>query len=190
MYTCGKVQAYHIGGFMTLLRSLIFSFLCIAGIASAATPYLQNDLQLAPFDALVHGEQARKIYEGAFQCPGYHPHTLDGNFYNQEKVFVLTQGTTVIGVIIYRDCYEKGQTIRYVERLAVDPALHSHGYGSILIKKFELKALQEGVARVELHALTRAIPFYQRNGFIKNGYNYMIKQLDIIDITNTGIQMA
>ena len=55
-----------------------------------------------------------------------------------------------------------------LERFAVLPELRNRGFGEIILKEVLKDVLPLGKT-VYLHSQIRAIPFYERNGFVKEG---------------------
>jgi predicted GNAT family N-acyltransferase len=78
--------------------------------------------------------------------------------------YLLTIGDRPVGAARWRET-DKGIKL---ERFAVLPGFRNRGFGEILLSAVleDVKVLGK---RIYLHSQLRAVPFYERNGFVKEG---------------------
>ena len=78
--------------------------------------------------------------------------------------YLLLEDGKAVATARWRET-EKGIKL---ERFAVVPELRNHGLGGIILKEV-LKDVMKLGKTVYLHSQLRAVPFYERNGFVKQG---------------------
>ena len=78
--------------------------------------------------------------------------------------YLLLEDGKAVATARWRET-EKGIKL---ERFAVLPELRNHGLGGIILKEV-LKDVMKLGKTVYLHSQLRAVPFYERNGFVKQG---------------------
>jgi predicted GNAT family N-acyltransferase len=87
--------------------------------------------------------------------------------YNKEEEshhYLLLQDGKAVATARWRET-EKGIKL---ERFAVLPELRNHGLGEIILKEVLKDVMKPGKV-VYLHSQLRAVTFYERNGFVKQG---------------------
>jgi predicted GNAT family N-acyltransferase len=78
--------------------------------------------------------------------------------------YLLLEDGKAVATARWRET-EKGIKL---ERFAVLPELRNHGLGGIILKEV-LKDVRKLGKTVYLNSQLRAVPFYERNGFVKQG---------------------
>jgi len=90
--------------------------------------------------------------------------TLEYNNEEQSNHYLLFLAGKPIATARWRET-EKGIKL---ERFAVLPEFRNRGFGEIILKEV-LKDVKPSGKTIYLHSQSRAVPFYERNGFMKEG---------------------
>ena len=93
--------------------------------------------------------------------------TLEYDHEEEARHYLLFLGEKPIATARWR---ETGQGIK-LERFAVLPHFRNRGIGEIVLKEV-LKDVSSLGKMVYLHSQLKAVPFYQRNGFVKIGEQF------------------
>ncbi len=116
------------------------------------------------FDDGEHFEQARYIRGKVFiEEEGVDPALEYKNDENAHH-YLLMLGNKAIGAARWR---ETGKGIK-LERFAMLKEYRNRGLGEIILKEVLKDVIPEGKL-IYLHSQSRAVPFYERNGFVKAG---------------------
>ena len=90
--------------------------------------------------------------------------TLEYDKEEESHHYLLLQDGKAVATARWRET-EKGIKL---ERFAVLPELRKRGLGEIILKEVLKDVMKLGKV-VYLHSQLRAVPFYERNGFVKEG---------------------
>jgi len=90
--------------------------------------------------------------------------TLEYDKEEESHHYLLLQDGKAVATARWRET-EKGIKL---ERFAVLPELRNRGLGEIILKEVLKDVMKLGKV-VYLHSQLRAVPFYERNGFVKEG---------------------
>jgi predicted GNAT family N-acyltransferase len=93
--------------------------------------------------------------------------TLEYDHEEESHHYLLSLGEKPIATARWR---ETVQGIK-LERFAVLPHFRNRGIGEIILKEV-LKDVSSSGKMVYLHSQLKAVPFYQRNGFVKAGEQF------------------
>jgi len=119
------------------------------------------------FNDKVLAEQAFSIRKQVFvEEQGVDP-SLECDHEEESNHYLLFAGEKAIATARWRET-EKGIKL---ERFAVLPSFRNRGIGEIILKEVLKDTLPSG-KEIYLHSQIKAIPFYQRNGFLKAGEQF------------------
>ena len=90
--------------------------------------------------------------------------SLEYDHEEEASHYLLFLGEKPIATARWR---ETGQGIK-LERFAMLPQFRNRGFGEIILKEVLKDATSQG-KQVYLHSQLKAVPFYERNGFVKEG---------------------
>ena len=93
--------------------------------------------------------------------------TLEYDKEEESHHYLLLQDGKAVATARWRET-EKGIKL---ERFAVLPELRNRGLGEIILKEVLKDVMKLGKV-VYLHSQLRAVPFYERNGFVKEGEGF------------------
>ncbi|MCX6304336.1 MAG: GNAT family N-acetyltransferase [Bacteroidetes bacterium] len=89
---------------------------------------------------------------------------LEYDHEEEARHYLLFLGEKAVATARWR---ETGNGIK-LERFAVLPQFRNRGIGEVILKEV-LKDVTESGKSVYLHSQLKAVPFYERNGFVKEG---------------------
>lgn len=97
-------------------------------------------------------------------------------------IYGAFDGSRLVGMAILQDRGEAYSRLRY---MAVDPAYQGRGIGTAICREFETRSRESGKAGIRLMARIKAVDFYQRLGYRKEGKPYFpghiaIEHVDMI----------
>ncbi len=139
-------------------------------------------------DTIAIANLARKTFahsdmEGYFDQPGLPAllDTFDVRIRSEQELYETLDGAECFLV------YEKqGEIVGFIrgsaewlKTLAVDPSRQGEGIGAKLVQAFERWAVDNGSAKIDVHAALHASQFYERMGYIKQGEITEFEGLDI-----------
>jgi GNAT superfamily N-acetyltransferase len=75
-------------------------------------------------------------------------------------------GDTIVSTVRF-DMVNEGSYL--VRRMATDPEYRGNGIGSLVMEAAEAAVIERGARTIVLHARKRAVPFYERLGYVLTG---------------------
>lgn len=135
-------------------------------------------LQFRPEDSPESFAKAQALRNSVFIEEQGIPPELEWDEFDAESVHWLLiqsesgQPVATARVLSYQEACQ-ARPVAKIGRVAVSQACRGQGIGEKLMREMLAFAQAEGFQQAILDAQTRAVPFYERLGFVKEGFEFM-----------------